>query len=280
MTTLQGKTDRFGGITVYLDGDVHGQLLPEEFAQQLAESLEAWAQREMRGVWLHVPSTAAHLIAPAVNLGFDFHHAKSGYVMLTRWLPESESRLPAYPHHQIGVGGMVLDLEGRVLCIQERAGVTAGMRDFWKLPGGLVDQGEDICDAAVREVLEETGIKTVFECIATVRETHSGPFQCTDLYAICILRLHDSYAGETPRPTPQEAEIAATEWRDLREFLESKYYAKGLYGSLLKTAADVALRRRGGEMQIGVERTQMKGLAGKLESMFYTGGEVLTRARL
>merc|ERR1712187_970967 len=101
--------------------------------------------------------------------------------------------------------------------------------------------------------------------MGTIRETHAGPFGCTDLYAICVLRLDDSYGSTAPVPAPQESEIAACEWRDLKTFLESPYYAKGLYGSLLKTAADVAMRRRKGATDLGVEMTRMKGLTGKLE---------------
>lgn len=277
---LHGAEDRFGGVTITLDEKEHGQTDPASFYSDLAQSLDVWREQGKRGIWLHVPTAAAQLIDPAASLGFDFHHAKPGYVMLTRWLGNSVNTLPAYPHHQIGVGGMVLDGEGKVLCIQERAGMTAGMKDFWKLPGGLVDAGEDICDAAVREVMEETGVKTVFECVATIRETHAGPFGSTDLYAICLLRLDDSYGGKTPTPSPQESEIAATEWRDLEGFLNSKYYAKGLYGSLLKTAGSVALRRRRGEQDIGMQVTRMKGLTGKPESMHFAGGEALTQAKL
>lgn len=280
MAPLQGSKDRFGGVTIELNAEAHGQLSVSGFGVQLDEAVGKWKKEGTRGVWLRVPSALSHLVAAAVECGFDFHHAQPGYVMLTKWLPNTPSSLPVYPHHQIGVGGMVLDYDGRVLCIQEHAGVTAGMKDFWKLPGGLVDHKEDLSDAVQREVLEETGVKAIFECVATIRETHSGPFGCTDLYAICILRLDDSYDGVAPLPVPQETEIAACEWRDLRGFLESKYYAKGLYGSLLKTAADVALRRRGGERGIGVEVTRLKGLAGKPESMYYAGGEVLTKARL
>jgi len=280
MATLDGTKDRFGGVTINLDAEAHGQLSVASFGGQLRAALRKWEEDGTRGVWLRIPSELAHFTAAAIEFGFDFHHAQPGYAMLTRWIPNTPNSLPVYPHHQFGVGGMVIDSEGRVLCIQEHAGVTAGMKDFWKLPGGLVDHTEDICDAVEREVLEETGIKAIFECIASVRETHAGPFGCTDLYAICILRLDESYGGATPAPRPQETEIAAAEWRDLRGFLESKYYAKGLYGSLLKTAADVALRRRRGESAIGVERTKFKGLSGKPESMYYAGGEALTKARL
>eukprot|EP00931_Biecheleriopsis_adriatica_P097653 TRINITY_DN71471_c0_g1_i1.p1 TRINITY_DN71471_c0_g1~~TRINITY_DN71471_c0_g1_i1.p1 ORF type:complete len:289 (+),score=61.80 TRINITY_DN71471_c0_g1_i1:28-894(+) len=273
--------DRFGGVNVSLNEDLSAQADPIEWEAHLSRELEAWRARGIRGVWLRVPRKLAQLVAPAVRLGFDFHHAQPGYVMLTHWLPGGQSSLPAFPHHQVGVGGMVLDSSGsRVLCIQERAGLTAGMKDFWKLPGGLVDPAEDLCDAAVREVLEETGVVTVFECVATVRESHAGPFGSTDLYVICLLRLHESYGDTLPSPSPQEKEIAAAEWRDLKGFLESRYYAKGLYGSLLKTAASVALRRNKGEVNLGIERTQMKGLGGKTESMYFAGGEALTRARL
>ncbi|CAK0827186.1 unnamed protein product, partial [Prorocentrum cordatum] len=186
--------------------------------------------------------------------------------------PRGDARLRLPPRgawlrhaHEVGVGGLVLDGGGRVLCVRERAGPSAGL--------------EDLGDAAVREVLEETGVRTAFECVATVRESHSGRFGCTDLYAICVLRLDGSYGGEAPEPAPQESEIAAAEWRDLGAFLESRYYQKGLYGSLLKTAADVALRRRRGEEDLGVKRTRMRA-GRKEESVYYVGGELLTKARL
>lgn len=39
-----------------------------------------------------------------------FHHAKSDYVMMTRWLPENEeNKLPHYATHYVGVGGFVLN---------------------------------------------------------------------------------------------------------------------------------------------------------------------------
>lgn len=280
MVSVDGAADKFGGIVVSLEPGTYAKADPAAFGLELNAALERWDIQGKRGIWLKVPKVVAHLIDPAVMLGFDFHHAQPGYVMLTKWLPSTPCSLPAYPHHQIGVGGMVLDQTGRVLCIQEKSGITAGMKDFWKLPGGLVDQGEDLAAAAVREVREETGILAVFECIATIRETHAGPFACTNMYAICVLRLDPSYGSQSPVPKPQESEIASAEWRELQSFLESAYYAKGLYSSLLKTAASVALRRRQGEVHLGIERTTMRGLIGKPESMYYAGGQALTRARL
>merc|ERR1711957_264916 len=98
---------------------------PGDFGIQLHQSLQEWQKSGKRGIWLRVDKSVSHLIDPAVMLGFDFHHAKPGYVMLTKWLPGGESKLPLYSHHQIGVGGMVIDPSGtKVLCIQERAGIT------------------------------------------------------------------------------------------------------------------------------------------------------------
>lgn len=260
-----------------LDPAKHAGLDAADFGVKLSSALEAWRAQGKRAVWLRVPGKVAHLVDPAVMLGFDFHHARPGYAMLTMWLADGPSSLPEYPHHQIGVAGIVLDGSGkRMLCIQEKSGPTAGMPDFWKLPGGLVDHGEDLCDAAVREVREETGLETVFESIASIREMQGGPFGCADLYVVCVLRLADQYNADSPSalppaPVPQEKEIAAAAWRDAEEVLSSKYYARGLYGALIRTGYHVARRRRSGEHELGVRRTRLKGLAGKPESMYFAG---------
>lgn len=50
----------------------------------------------------------------------------------------------------------VVDRRGKVLMV--RRGVEPGM-GLWSLPGGYVDRGEQVEQAAEREVLEETGLK-------------------------------------------------------------------------------------------------------------------------
>ena len=64
----------------------------------------------------------AHLLGVAVQeAGFQFHHAKDGYVMLTNWLPEGvESKMPSFASHYCGVGGLVFNHDqSKMLAIQE-----------------------------------------------------------------------------------------------------------------------------------------------------------------
>ena len=65
-------------------------------------------------VWLTVPSKCADFVGQAVKVGFEFHHAKPGYVQLTMWLPSTPSPLPRYGFTQIGVGGVVVNSKGEV----------------------------------------------------------------------------------------------------------------------------------------------------------------------
>jgi len=161
-----------------------------------------------------------------------------------------------------------------VLVIREASGLTAGLADFWKLPGGLVDPQEDLQAAAVREVLEETGIQTEFVCVAAARETHSGPFDSSDLYCICILRLAEE-THELPTPAPQEKEISEAKWMPLDEFLGSSWYAKGLYGSMLRTAAGTAEKVAQNIAHEGLHGMRLPSLGGREETMYFAGASRL-----
>lgn len=55
----------------------------------------------------------------------------------------------------VGVGAVVFDGHGCVLLVKRRNEPLAGQ---WNLPGGAVEVGESLAEAAAREVLEETGL--------------------------------------------------------------------------------------------------------------------------
>ncbi|MBI5061788.1 MAG: 8-oxo-dGTP diphosphatase [Candidatus Aenigmarchaeota archaeon] len=51
----------------------------------------------------------------------------------------------------------ILD-DGKLLLIKKKRGIGAG---FWNAAGGKVEEGEDIRDAAIREVREEVGLTPI-----------------------------------------------------------------------------------------------------------------------
>jgi hypothetical protein len=103
---LQGKKDKYRGMTVSEDSVAQDR---EQFTRQLDESLKSWQAEGIQGIWLKLSNKNAHLIDIAVNRGqFNYHHAKEGYVMLTRWLSSGLNKMPSYATHYVGVGGLVL----------------------------------------------------------------------------------------------------------------------------------------------------------------------------
>jgi 8-oxo-dGTP diphosphatase len=75
----------------------------------------------------------------------------------------TQREFPAQP--LVGVGGVVLDAEGRVLLVRRG---TAPLLGRWSLPGGLLELGETLAEGVKREVLEETGLNVLPEAIVDV----------------------------------------------------------------------------------------------------------------
>jgi 8-oxo-dGTP pyrophosphatase MutT (NUDIX family) len=72
---------------------------------------------------------------------------------------EFERKYPAFSHYQwarIGAIGIV-HRDGKTLLLHRR-GDLALHPGLWGLPGGGLEKGEDLDDALVREVREETGL--------------------------------------------------------------------------------------------------------------------------
>lgn len=72
---------------------------------------------------------------------------------------------------RVGVGAVV-QREGRVLLVRRGVAPAEGL---WAIPGGALELGETLQDAAAREILEETGItiragEPVFTCDVMVRD--------------------------------------------------------------------------------------------------------------
>ena len=65
-----------------------------------------------------------------------------------------------------GVSGLVVR-DGKVLLVRRR---NEPYRDHWSLPGGGVEDGETLRDAARREVKEETGLDVEVGTVAGYRE--------------------------------------------------------------------------------------------------------------
>ncbi|MFF6787981.1 8-oxo-dGTP diphosphatase [Streptomyces filamentosus] len=116
----------------------------------------------------------------------------------------SRNTRPPVPRAALGAGVVVLDGRGRVLLGLDRSGV-------WELPGGGVEPGESIEEAAARELAEETTLvagAADVEVLGLLLDTVTSA-ELTRMTAATVVR------GFTGTPEVAEPEkIERWEWTD------------------------------------------------------------------
>lgn len=212
---LKAADDLYGGVRVEMKEPIDYN----DFDTLLRTSISHWREQGKKGIWLKLPLELANLVEAAVKQGFWYHHAEPAFLMLVYWIPRTAHTLPANASHTVGVGAFIMNNKREILVVQENNGRFGGT-GMWKLPTGIVDAGEDIGEAVIREVKEETGIKAEFMELLAVRQSHDLSFGKSDLFFVCMLRPNSFDIQK------QDSEIAAAKWMAFEEYAAQSYIEK------------------------------------------------------
>ncbi|PIA58314.1 hypothetical protein AQUCO_00500324v1 [Aquilegia coerulea] len=226
---LTAVDDDHGGVIV----DLKEPMNSHDFTSSLKASMLNWRQQGKKGVWIKLPIELVNLVEAAVKEGFWYHHAEPKYLMLVYWIPVTGNTVPANATHRVAIGAFVMNDKREVLVVQEKSGKFRGT-GLWKFPTGVVDEGEDICKGAMREVKEETGIDTEFVEVLAFRQSHKSFFDKSDLFFVCMLRPLSFDIQK------QELEIEAAEWMPIEVYAAQPFVQSH---GLLKYIIDVGLAK-------------------------------------
>ncbi|MFE3762109.1 NUDIX hydrolase [Streptomyces sp. NPDC059104] len=123
--------------------------------------------------------------------------------------------------YRLGATCVVFDGDGNVLIQLRRSPVR------WELPGGLVEPGEHLHDAAAREAEEETGVSVRVRHLVGVYQHPSKSILAAVFVAVAT--------GGVPRPSAEASEVRWVGVGTARELLHPLYRPR-LEDALNRTA--------------------------------------------
>jgi ADP-ribose pyrophosphatase YjhB (NUDIX family) len=122
----------------------------------------------------------------------------------------------------VGVGAVVVDGCGRVLLVKR---ATEPMKGHWSLPGGLLELGEPLAEAAKREVFEETGLFVQPEAIVEVVDRiyrSSGDKEPQVQYHYVVVDFWCRVLGGDLKPSSDASEVA---WVSRAGWKDTNFYS-------------------------------------------------------
>lgn len=126
----------------------------------------------------------------------------------------TEAMFMSTPKHIISAATIVLNDQGEILLIK-------GPRRGWEMPGGQVEEGESLKDAAIRETKEESGIDIEITKFC-------GVFQNVES-SICNTLFRGKAIGGTPTTSSESLEVGffpidkaleMVTWKNFRKRIE------------------------------------------------------------
>jgi len=180
-----------------------------DFEISLMALLKNAKEEQKNLIWLDLTTKQNEHISLALKLGFIFHNCEANRVMLT-YSVKPDAYIPVAPSHTIGVGAVVINEKDEILMVKDR--ICSGHSSF-KFPGGMLEHADRFLDGVIREVYEETGIKSEFIKMVTVLNSHPYRFNKSNIYILFQLKALSSEINII-----DTHEIAEAIWMPIDEF--------------------------------------------------------------
>jgi len=161
----------------------------DSFEKTLDSTLLNWQNSNIKSITVTISHIYSDYISLFVKKGFYFHHCKDNNLVLCKWLDKTiPDKLPKYAHYNVGVGACIINKNSEFLLIKEKFSPFTKVA-LWKFVTGLIDDGESIIQATVREVKEEVGLNVKFIGCISVAERYPNSLKISDMcfFNVCIL---------------------------------------------------------------------------------------------